>query len=75
MKVSLHIVQCIYTDVHRAQHGKPNGKELCFYSPVFRPVHSIADELQFKQRQHIAQMPASGGSASLFSGHHQLLFV
>lgn len=49
-------------------------EELCFYSPVFRPVHSIADELQFKQREHIVQMPASGGSASLFSGHHHFLW-
>lgn len=50
------------------------GKKKSFYSPVFRPVHSIADELQFKQRQHIVQMPAGGGSASLFSGHHHFLW-
>lgn len=33
----------------------------CFRSAVFRPGHSIADELQFKQREHIVQMPAEGG--------------
>lgn len=58
---TLHIVQCI------------GG--LCFYSPVFRTVHSIADELKFKQRQHIVQMPASGGVSKFVFRASSLLVV
>lgn len=52
---------------------QPDRKNCVFTVPYSGPWLSIADELQFKQRRHIVQMPDGGGSASLFSGASSVL--